>query len=396
MQIQLKSQNGATLLTNGKYCAEDIEVIPALQEKTVDATTTSQTVSPDENYAGLSSVTVNAIQTQTKSTTPSASAQTISADAGKYLTSVTVAATPLDPAQEVTAGTADVSVTPTEGNIGLASVTVHPTPTETKTIDANGTFTPSAGKYFSSVTVNVNTAKPEQEKSVELTTMDSVEVTPDDGYTLSKVTVTPAAPLADTSDATATAADILTGITAYVNGTKITGAIVKQTKSAIPSTAAQTITPDAGNLLSSVTVAATPLDAAQTVTAGTAAKTVAPTAGKIGLASITINPTPSSSKTATPTKDEQTISPEAGQLLSSVTVNPIPDEYIVPTGSQTITANGTVDVAALASVVVAVPDPDLSDATATTVRILSGYTAYTGDGKITGTIPTYDGSIREN
>lgn len=396
MQIQLKSQNGATLLTNGKYCAEDIEVIPALQEKTVDATTASQTVSPDENYAGLSSVTVNAIQTQTKSATPSTSAQTINADVGKYLTSVAVAATPLDPAQEVTAGTADVSVTPTEGNIGLASVTVHPTPTETKTIDANGTFTPSAGKYFSSVTVNVNTAKPEQEKSVELTTMDSVEVTPDDGYTLSKVTVTPAAPLADTSDATATAADILTGITAYVNGTKITGAIVKQTKSAIPSTAAQTITPDAGNLLSSVTVAATPLDAAQTVTAGTAAKTVAPTAGKIGLASITINPTPSSSKTATPTKDEQTISPEAGQLLSSVTVNPIPDEYIVPTGSQTITANGTVDVAALASVVVAVPDPDLSDATATTVRILSGYTAYTGDGKITGTIPTYDGSIREN
>lgn len=396
MQIQLKSQNGATLLTNGKYCAEDIEVIPVLQEKTVDATTASQTVSPDENYAGLSSVTVNAIQTQTKSATPSTNAQMISADAGKYLTSVTVVATPLDPAQEVTAGTTDVSVAPTEGNIGLASVTIHPTPTETKTIDANGTFTPSAGKYFSSVTVNVNTAKPEQEKSVELTTMDAVEVTPDEGYTLSKVTATPAAPLADTSDATATAADILTGITAYVNGAKITGTIVKQTKSATPSTAAQTIAPDAGSLLSSVTVVATPLDAAQTVTAGTAAKTVNPTTGKIGLASVTINPTPSSAKTATPTKDEQTISPEAGQLLSSVTVNPIPDEYIVPTGSQTITANGTVDVTALASVVVAVPDPDLSDATATAARILSGYTAYTGDGKITGTIPTYDGSIREN
>lgn len=61
------------------------------------------------------------------------------------------------------------------------------------------------------------------------------------------------------------------------------------------------------------------------------------------------------SKTATPTKTLQTIAPDSGKLLSDVTVGPIPDEYIIPTGSQTITTNGTVDVTNLASVVVNVP-----------------------------------------
>lgn len=62
------------------------------------------------------------------------------------------------------------------------------------------------------------------------------------------------------------------------------------------------------------------------------------------------------SKTATPTKDTQAISPDIGKLLSSVTVNPIPDEYIIPTGSQTVTTNGIVNVTNLASIAVNVPN----------------------------------------
>lgn len=58
MEIQIKSPNGVKLLTNKKYCAEDIDVIPALQDKTVTPTDTTQTVTPDANYAGLKSVTV--------------------------------------------------------------------------------------------------------------------------------------------------------------------------------------------------------------------------------------------------------------------------------------------------------------------------------------------------
>lgn len=90
-------------------------------------------------------------------------------------------------------------------------------------------------------------------------------------------------------------------------------------------------------------------------TAGTSAKTVSPSTGKLGIKSVIIEPTPSSPKTVTPTKSVQNVTPNEGEHLSDVTVNAIPDEYIIPTGTQTITTNGTVDVTNLASVVVNVP-----------------------------------------
>lgn len=426
MEIKIKSPSGVTLLTEKKYCTENISVVPELQDKAVTPGV-EQTVTPDTGYAGLSTVTVSPVVTESGAATPSAAAQVI---------------------------------TPSEGKL-FDKFTVNATPTEQKTIDANGTFTPSTGKFFDSVTVNVNTAKPEQEKSVDLTTMTPVDVTPDEGYTLSKVTATPKAPLANTADANAAAGDILSGKTAYVNGAKVTGTIAladttatpaldaqeltppagtyykkvtvaatplddvgsvvagttgvttvfptagklgiqglivhptpSQTKSAVPSTDAQTITPDAGKFLSSVEIAATPLDDSKAVTANTIPMIVRPSEGKLGLKSVAINPTPSSAKIVTPTKETQTVSPDGGTLLSGVTVNPIPDEYIIPSGTKDITANGTTDVTSFASVNVAVPAPDLSDATAVPSKILLGATAYTGAGKITGTIPTYDGSLR--
>lgn len=398
MNIPVNSPKGIKLLTKGKYVTDDIEVTPVLQDKSVTPADTLQSVSADDGYAGLGTVTVAPVATESGAATPSAAAQT---------------------------------VTPSEGKF-FDKFTVNATPTETKTIDANGTFTPSVGKFFSEVTVNVNTAKPEQEKSVTITkngitevtpdagfalskvtttvnvdtakpeqtkavdidSMDPVTVTPDAGHVLTEVTVTPKAPLAATGDATAAAGDILTGKTAYVNGAKVTGTIELADAAVTPALEVQELTPPAGTYYKKVAVAATPLDAAQTVTAGTSAKTVNPAAGNLGIKAVTVNPTPSSAKTITPTKDTQTVNPDGGKLLSSVTVNPIPEAYIIPAGTKNITENGTVDVTSFAAVNVAVPAPDLSDATATPGKILLGATAYTGAGKITGMIPTYAGLIR--
>lgn len=62
-------------------------------------------------------------------------------------------------------------------------------------------------------------------------------------------------------------------------------------------------------------------------------------------------------KTVTPTTSQQSVTADTGyDGLDTVTVNAIPSEYVIPTGTKSITANGTgIDVTEYASVDVDVP-----------------------------------------
>lgn len=114
----------------------------------------------------------------------------------------------------------------------LGQVTVNPIPSEyviptgTISITQNGTTDVSAYQYAN---VNVSASTTLQSKTATPTT-SSQTITADTGYDgLSQVTVNPIPNnFVDTTDSTASATDIVSGATAYVNGSKITGTLVVQ------------------------------------------------------------------------------------------------------------------------------------------------------------------------
>lgn len=197
------------------------------------------------------------------------------------------------------------------------------------TVQEGDTYTIPAGYHNGSGTVSgvAGGGNYNLQSKTATPTKQQQNITPDNGYFgLSDVTVAPIpAAYQDVSSVTATAGDVLTGkIYVLANGTVTTGTM-------------------ANNGAVSQTLSAT------TVTY-TIPKGYHSGSGKV---SITLE-----EKTVTPTKATQTITPTSGKVLSKVTVNPIPDEYITTT-----------------------------DADATADKILTGSTAYVGGEKVTGTMP---------
>ena len=264
-----------------------------LQSKQVTPTKAQQNVTPDSGYYGLSDVTVAAIPASYQDVT------SVTAVAGDVLAnkiivtsdgSVTTGTMPNNGAvnQVLTAGTPSYAV-PAGYHSGTGTVSISPQQKDATPTKALQTISPDEGKVLSAVTVQ---AIPEE--------------------------------YADTSDATATAAQILTGQTAYVDGEKVTGTMPNNSP------------------------------AAKVLDTETSSYTI-PAGYHDGTGSVSLS---LETQSATPTKVQQTIEPSEGKVLSQVTVEAIPAQYV-----------------------------DTSSGTAAAGDILTGKTAFVNGAAVTGSMP---------
>lgn len=151
------------ITTNGVYSPSEgnyfesvtVSVSPTLQSKSIIPTESQQNVTADDNYDGLSNVTVDAISSSyigssikrktAETYTPGDSIQKISA--GQYL----------------------------EGDQTISAVQ-----TETRNVTSNGTYTASTGKYISSFTVSV--PDPNMQSKTVTPTESQQIISADSGY----------------------------------------------------------------------------------------------------------------------------------------------------------------------------------------------------------------------
>lgn len=264
-----------------------------LQTKTVTPTKSQQSISPDNGYYGLSAVTVNAIPEAYQDVS------SVTATAADVLANKVI----VTPDGTVTAGTMS--------NNGAISKVLDAT-------TSNQTYTVPAGYHNGSGVVSISL-----EQKTATPTESTQTITPTSGKVLSQVTVDPIpGDYVDVSDATASATNLLAGETAYSYDStedepvKLTGTMTNN-----------------GAVTGTLDASTTSYTIPEGYHNGS------------GMVSITLE-----QKTATPTESTQTITPTSGKVLSQVTVNPIPGDYV-----------------------------DVSDATASAANLLSGETAYSYD-----------------
>lgn len=236
-----------TLETSGKYCEGDVQVVYADPEK----------------------------PTQSKTVTPTASGFTVSPDSGKVLSSVVVNGDADLIASNIRSGKnifgvdgtlvegitpsgnkAITATTSTQTGIDVtdyATVSVAPTPSETKSVTTNGDVTPTSGKLLSKVTVNVPTGTA---RSASDLTVSGATVTVPAGLYSAQATKsvasgsagTPSASKGTVSNNSVTVTPSVTNTTGYITGGTKTGTgvtvsaseLVSGNKALTPSTTAQT------------------------------------------------------------------------------------------------------------------------------------------------------------
>lgn len=339
----------------------------------ITPTKSSQSITPDNGYYGLSSVAIAAIPEAYQNVSG------VTATAGDVL------------ATKIIVDATGASVTGIMPNIG----------TVTRTLDAttgNQSYTIPAGKHSGSGTVSITL----ETKSATPTT-SSQDIVPTTGKVLSKVTVG-AIPsqYKDTTNVDATAADVLAGKTIVTGSGEVEGSmtnngavsqvldvrsghtsytvaagfhngngtvsLVTEEKSVTPSASSQDVTPTNGKVLSKVTVAAAPsgtlsnlvnLDDDPSITidnsglihvSGGVGATYHPVSSSgwidttdtmevdVGVMG-TYQLSTQAATTITPTTSSQTAVPAGKYTLGAVTVAAIPATYGDTTGDDAVAAN---------------------------------------------------------
>lgn len=413
----IRRKNGQSTLYKPSEMAPAIDSLVVsgetitLQNKTVNPTTETQTVSKDAGYTGLGIVTVNAIQTETKTATTNGD---VTPTNGKFLTKVTVNV-PSDINNQnktiIPAGSQQV-VQPDTGYTGLGMVIVRPIPsnyvipTGTMTINNNGVFDIT---QYASVDVDVDTGDTINNQDKTATPTESRQyITPDTGYTgLGQVVVEPIA-----NDYIGSAIDRRTSTDLSVSGATVTAPAGYYSAAASKSVATATqATPEVSINATNGLITASATQTAGYVAAGTksgtlqlstvAGTTITPTttqqtavaANKYTLGAVNIAAIQTEEKETTVNGE---VTPSVGKYLTKVTVN-VPvgstinnqNKTITPTkAQQSITADsgytglGTVTVNAIPAQYITTTDAD-----ATAANILNNKTAYVNGSKITGTMP---------